>query len=153
MAALGPTLLHQWTLGKVPSSPGLVGLLLLVVVLYSLWSTSSTLVAAINLHERLATVYTFATGITVVVTYFAAHKFGLYGAAGSLLLSEVIMDAYVLPASLRISHDTWGGFLGAMMHYPQSLRPKALAARLRQRKAEVEVEFEEHGAEEIGNRK
>jgi O-antigen/teichoic acid export membrane protein len=81
VAALGPTLLHKWTLGKVPSSPGLVGLLLLVVVLYSLWSTSSTLVAAINLHERLATVYTFATGITVVVTYFAARKFGLYGAA------------------------------------------------------------------------
>ena len=142
VATLGPTFLHKWTLGKVPSSPGLVGLLLVVVVFYSLWSTSSTLVAAINLHERLATVYSIATGITVVVTYFAARKYGLYGAAGSLLLSELIMDAYVLPSSLKISHDTWGGFLGAMLHYPQSLRPKALRARLRRRTAEVEVKLE-----------
>ena len=153
VATLGPTFLHKWTLGKVPSSPGLVGLLLVVVVFYSLWSTSSTLVAAINLHERLATVYSLATGITVVVTYFAAKKYGLFGAAGSLLLSELIMDAYVLPASLKIAHDTWGGFLGAMLHYPQSLRPAALRSRLRRRTAEVEVELEERGADEIGSGK
>jgi O-antigen/teichoic acid export membrane protein len=143
VAALGPTFLHKWTLGKVPSSPGLVGLLLVVVVFYSLWSTSSTLVAAINLHERLATVYSFATGITVVVTYFAARRYGLYGAAGSLLLSELIMDAYVLPSSLRISHDTWGGFMRAMLLYPPSLRPKALVSRLRRRTHEVEAELEQ----------
>jgi O-antigen/teichoic acid export membrane protein len=142
VAALGPTFLHKWTLGKVPSSPGLVGLLLVVVVFYSLWSTSSTLVAAINLHERLATVYSFATGITVVLTYFAAKKYGLFGAAGSLLLSELIMDAYVLPASIKISQDTWGGFMGAMLDYPDALRPKALMARLRRRSEEVEVELE-----------
>jgi len=153
VATLGPTFLHRWTLGKVPSSPGLVGLLLVVVVFYSLWSTSATLVSAINLHERLATVYSLATGITVVLTYFAARKYGLFGAAGSLLLSEIIMDAYVLPSSLKISHDTWGGFLGAMLHYPQSLRPKALRARLRRRTAEVEVVLEERGAEEIGSGK
>jgi O-antigen/teichoic acid export membrane protein len=113
-----------------------------VVVFYSLWSTSSTLVAAINLHERLATVYSFATGITVVVTYFAARRYGLYGAAGSLLLSELIMDAYVLPASIKISQDTWGGFMGAMLHYPDALKPGALMARLRRRTVEVEVELE-----------
>ncbi|MGD0647930.1 MAG: hypothetical protein ABR971_08055, partial [Acidobacteriaceae bacterium] len=134
-------------------SPGLVGLLLVVVVFYSLWSTSSTLVAAINLHERLAAVYSFATGITVVLTYFAARKYGLFGAAGSLLLSELIMDAYVLPASLKISHDTWGGFMAAMLHYPSSLRPGALRARLRRRTEEVEVELEERGAQEIGSEK
>lgn len=142
VAAFGPTFLHKWTLGKVPSSPWLVGLLLVVVVFYSLWSTSSALVAAINLHERLATVYTFATGITVVVTYFAARRYGLYGAAASLLLSEIIMDAYVLPSSLRIAHDSWGDFLKAMLHYPNSLRPKELAARLRRRTHEVEAELE-----------
>jgi len=131
VAVLGPTFLHRWTLGKVPSSPGLVGLLLVVVVLFSLWSTSSTLVAAINLHERLATVYAIATGITVVITYLAARRFGLFGAAISLLLSELIMDAYVLPASLKISHDTWGGFLGSLMHYPVALRPRALVSRVR----------------------
>ena len=142
VATFGPTFLHKWTLGKVPSSPGLVDLLLIVVVFYSLWSTSSTLVAAINLHERLATVYAIATGCTVVVTYFAARHFGLFGAAGSLLLSELIMDVYVLPASLKISHDTWGGFMGAMVHYPRALRPGPLMRRLRRRSHEIEVELE-----------
>ncbi len=131
VAVFGPTVLHRWTLGKVPSSPGLIGLLLIVVVFYALWSTSSTLVAAINLHEQLAMVYTFATGITVVLTYFGAQRYGLYGAAASLLLSEMIMDAYVLPSSLRIAHDTWGGFLRALVHYPRSLHPAALLARVR----------------------
>jgi O-antigen/teichoic acid export membrane protein len=131
VALLGPTFLHHWTLGKVPASPGLIGILLVVVVFYALWSTSATLVSAINLHERLATVFTFATGVTVIVTYFAARRFGLYGAAASLLLSEIVMDAYVLPASLRIAHDTWGGFLWALVHYPPSLRPAALLRRLR----------------------
>ncbi len=142
VAAFGPTFLHKWTLGRVPSSPGLVGLLLLVVVFYSLWSTSSTLVAAINLHERLATIYAFATGTTVLVTYFAARRYGLFGAAASLLLSEIMMDLYVLPASIRIAQDSWPGFLRAMLHYPDSLRPRELAARLRRRTQEVEVELE-----------
>lgn len=137
VAVFGPTVLHRWTLGKVPSSPGLIGLLLIVVVFYALWSTSSTLVAAINLHERLAMVYTFATGITVVLTYFAARRYGLYGAAASLLLSEMIMDAYVLPSSLRIAHDTWGGFLRALVHYPRSLHPAALLARVRRTRPEL----------------
>jgi O-antigen/teichoic acid export membrane protein len=143
VALFGPTFLHRWTLGKVPSSPGLVGLLLVVVVFYSLWSTSSTLVAAINLHERLATVYSIATGVTVVVTYFAARRYGLFGAAASLLLSEVIMDAYVLPSSIKISNDTWGGFMGAMVHYPRMLRPAALRKRLQRRTREVEAELED----------
>ena len=142
VAAFGPTFLHKWTLGRVPSSPGLVGMLLVVVVFYSLWSTSSTLVAAINLHERLATVYALATGATVVVTYFAARRYGLYGAAVSLLLSEMMMGAYVLPSSLRIAQDTWGGFLRSMLQYPQSLRPRELVARLRRKTLEVEADLE-----------
>ena len=140
VATLGPTFLHRWTLGKVPSSPGLIGILLVVVVFYALWSTSATLVSAINLHERLATVFTIATGVTVFVTYFAARRFGLYGAASSLLLSEIVMDVYVLPASLKIAHDTWGGFLWALLHYPQSLRPAAVWRRLRRLRPEAVVE-------------
>ena len=42
----------------------------------------------------------------------------------------MIMDAYVLPSSLRISHDTWGGFLWALVHYPEVLRPAALWRRV-----------------------
>ncbi|HVG26531.1 MAG TPA: lipopolysaccharide biosynthesis protein [Acidobacteriaceae bacterium] len=142
VAVLGPTFLHHWTQGKVPPSTTLVSLLLIVVVFYSLWSTSSTLVSAINQHERLAIVYTVATACTVGLTFVAARRYGLYGAAGSLLLSEIIMDTYVLPSALRIAHDTWSGFLLSMFHYPPSLRPAALLARLRRTRPELAVKPE-----------
>lgn len=142
VAIFGPTFLHHWTQGKVPPSTGLVSLLLIVVVFYSLWSTSSTLVAAINQHERLAMVYTIATGLTVALTYVAAKSYGLYGAAASLLLSEAIMDIYVLPSALRIAHDTWSGFLVSMLEFPSSLRPSAILARLRRTRAELSVKPE-----------
>ena len=76
------------------------------MILYALWSTSSTLAAAINQHQRLATWYVAGTGVTVLFTYVLARYYGLYGAAASLVISELIMNIYVLPNSLRISHDT-----------------------------------------------
>lgn len=131
MMTLGPWFLHRWTGGHVPPSRGLLTILLLVVIAYSLWSTSSTLLAAVNQHQKLAVWYLFGTSVTVVVTYFSAKYFGLNWAAASLLISEMVMNFYVLPASLKLSHDNFSGFLASMLHYPQSLRPAALLGRLR----------------------
>ncbi len=131
MMTIGPWFLTHWTAHKVPPSPRLLFLLLVTVFLYSLWSTSSTLLTAINRHRRLSLNYLFATGLTIVATVLMAKRFGLLGAAGSLILSELIMDVYVLPASLRISGDTWGGFLRSMTHIPEAMRPRVLLARLR----------------------
>ena len=131
MMTIGPWFLTHWTAHKVPPSPRLLFLLLITVLLYSLWSTSSTLMAAINQHRRLSLNYIIATSVTIVFTVVLARRFGLLGAAASLILSEAIMDVYVLPASLRISEDTWSGFLRALLHLPETLRPRALAARLR----------------------
>lgn len=138
MMCFGPWFLHRWTGGHVPPSRGLLSLLLLVVVFYSLWATSSTLVAAINLHQKLAAWYLAGTSITVVLTYLLARRYGLYGAAASLLVSELVMNIYVLPESLRLSHDTLPAFLASLLHYPPSLRPSALMARLRRSRPQLE---------------
>ena len=140
MMTFGPWFLTHWTGGHVPPSRGLLAILLLVVIVYSLWSTSSTLAAAINKHQRLAAWYTFGTGITVVCTYFMAKAWGLPGAAASLILSEVIMNLYVLPNSLKLAQDTFGGFLASMWQYPASLRPAELLTRLRRSRPELEAE-------------
>lgn len=131
MMTLGPWFLTHWTGGHVPPSRGLLSILLMVVVAYSLWSTSSTLLAAVNKHQKLAAWYLFGTSITVVLTYVLAKYYGLYWAAASLLVSEIVMNMYVLPTSLELSHDTFPAFVASMLHYPQSLRPAALLARLR----------------------
>ena len=131
MMTVGPWFLTHWTAHKVPPSPRLLFLLLLSVFFYALWSTSSTLLAAINQHRRLSMYYLLATSITIVLTVALAKKHGLLGAASSLVVSELIMNVYVLPASLRISGDSWAGFLGAMGHLPEALRPRVLWGRLR----------------------
>jgi O-antigen/teichoic acid export membrane protein len=131
--AVGPYFLHAWTGGHVPPSRGLLTILLVGVIIYSLWSTSSTLMTATNQHQRLAVIYLIATAVTCGACFVAAWVAGLYGAAAALLLAELAMNFYVLPASLRIAHDTLGGFMAGMLHYPESLRPAALLARLRRR--------------------
>ena len=96
--------------GHVPPSRGLLSILLLVVVFFALWSTSSTLMTATNQHQRLAVVYVVATAFTCGICFLLAHWKGLYGAAAALLVSELAMNAYVLPASLRIAQDSFPGF-------------------------------------------
>jgi O-antigen/teichoic acid export membrane protein len=131
MMTLGPWFLHRWTGGHVPPSRGLLAILLMVVVAYSLWSTSATLLQAVNRHQKLAVWYLSGTTVTVVITYFTAKYLGLYWAAASLLVAELVMNLYVLPASLELSHDTFAEFTAAMFKYPKSLRPAALMARFR----------------------
>ena len=131
MMTLGPWFLTHWTRGKVPPSPRLLFLLLLTVLFYSLWSTSSTLMTATNQHKRLSLNYVFATGVTIALTVMMAKRYGLLGAAGSLVVSEILMDVYVLPAALRISEDTWSGFGRSLLHIPEALRSRSLRARLR----------------------
>jgi O-antigen/teichoic acid export membrane protein len=136
--AVGPSFLHHWTGGHVPPSRGLLTILLLVVVFYALWSTSSTLMASTNQHQRMAAIYVAATSVTCVACFYFSRWEGLYGAAAALLISELAMNCYVLPASLRIAHDTFPAFAASLLHYPPSLRPEVLLARLRRGKAQPE---------------
>jgi len=140
MMGFGPWFLSHWTGGHVPPSRPLLAILLLVVVFYSLWSTSSTLVAAINQHQKLAAWYIAGTSITIVFTYFLAKRYGLYGAAASLLISEGIMNLYVLPNSLRITKDSLSAFLASMFQIPRSLHPSVFLKRLSRSKPGLESE-------------
>jgi len=131
LMTVGPWFLTHWSRGHVPPSRGLLSILLLVVVIFALWSTSSTLMTATNQHQRMAAVYLAATSVTCVFCYLLARWKGLYGVAAALLISELAMNFYVLPASLRIAQDTFPAFMASMLHYPPSLRPAALLTRLR----------------------
>jgi O-antigen/teichoic acid export membrane protein len=138
MMTVGPWFLTHWTSGHVPPSRGLLSILLLVVVLYSFWSTSSTLITAINQHQRLAAYYILGTSLNCILCYLLARVYGLYGAATSLLASEIVMNLYVVPACLRIAQDTLPAFLAGMLHYPPSLRPGVLWTRIRRSKPQLE---------------
>ena len=134
MLSFGPWFLVHWTGGHVPPSRPLLSILLVVVVLYSLWSTSGTLMTSTNQHQRLVTYYILGTSVACILCYVLARAYGLYGAAASLLINEIVMNLYVVPACLRIAHDTLPDFLASMFHYPPSLRPASLLARIRRSK-------------------
>ncbi|HSY67005.1 MAG TPA: polysaccharide biosynthesis C-terminal domain-containing protein [Edaphobacter sp.] len=134
MLTFGPWFLTHWTGGHVPPSRGLLSILLLVVVFYALWSTSATLLTSTNQHQRLATYYIVGTSLTCVLCFFFARAWGLYGAAASLLVSEIVMNLYVVPACLHIAHDTLPAFLSSLLQYPASLRPAVLFTRIRRSK-------------------
>lgn len=138
MMTVGPWFLTHWTGGHVPPSRGLLSILLMVIVSYSLWSTSSTLMTSTNQHQRLAAYYIVGTSLNCILCYFLARGYGLYGAAASLLVSEVLMNLYVVPAALRIAHDTLPAFLASMLQYPPSLRPIHLLARIRRSEPNLE---------------
>ena len=140
MMSFGPWFLTHWTGGHVPPSRPLLSILLGVVILYALWSTSSTVLVATNLHQRLASWYIAGTSITIVFTYLLAKSHGLYGAAASLLISELIMNCYVLPSSLRIAQDTFPAFMASLVQIPPSLHPRQLLARLSRSKPGLETE-------------
>ncbi|MDE1160506.1 MAG: polysaccharide biosynthesis C-terminal domain-containing protein [Acidobacteriaceae bacterium] len=130
MMSFGPWFLTHWTAGHVPPSKGLLAILLGVVVCYSLWSTSSTLLAATNQHQKLSVYYIIATGLTVIFTYVLARHYGLFGAASSLILGELIMNYYVLPTSLKLTHDNLPDFIRSLWDIPESVRPAALLRRI-----------------------
>jgi hypothetical protein len=44
------------------------------------------------------------------------------------------MNLYVVPACLRIAHDTLPAFLASMLHIPSELNPSSLLARVRRSK-------------------
>jgi O-antigen/teichoic acid export membrane protein len=134
MMTFGPWFLTHWTSGHVPPSRPLLTILLVVVIFYALWSTSATLMLSTNQHQRLASYYVLGTSLTCVACYFLARAFGLYGAAASLLISEIVMNLYVVPACLRIAHDTLPAFLSSLLSYPPSLHPAILLARVRRSK-------------------
>jgi len=142
LMTVGPWFLNHWSRGHVPPSRGLLSILLLVVVFFALWSTSSTLMTATNQHQKMAVVYVLATALTCAVCFFFAYWKGLYGAAASLLISECAMNLCVLPASLRIAQDTFPAFLASMFTFPQSLKPAALLARLRSSKPGLENDMD-----------
>jgi len=131
MMVFGPWFLKHWTGGRIASDRALLDVLLLGVLVFSLWSTSSTILYATNQHLRLSLWFLLSTSATVALTYAAARHAGLVGAASALLVSELLMNAYVLPRSIRLSQDTGWGFLRSLFDMPQAAHPRRLKAWLR----------------------
>jgi O-antigen/teichoic acid export membrane protein len=100
-------LVHVWTAGKIPMDDEVFALLLLVGVSNSCWFTAMKVANATNRHGKIAIVYTLAYSMNVLAVYPIVPIYGLSGVCAVLLITEIVLAAYVLPQSLRLAEDWW----------------------------------------------
>ena len=114
----GSTLYHLWTGHQLVFDPTLFGLLLLVGIANSLWSTSYVVLIAVNRHQQLAAVYIAATSLSLALAYVLTPLMGLHGTALSLLIIDLLMSTYVVVRSLALVEDTLPAFVRFVLTPP-----------------------------------
>ncbi len=128
LIAVGPWLYSRWTGRHLTIDRGLLALFCSAILTNSIWYTSSVVLMASNRHEALAWRYIVGTGLCVPACYFLARAFGLPGAAVSAVVVDLLLIPYVLKASLRLTHDSWGGFFRSSAE--AAFHPRAAALKL-----------------------
>jgi O-antigen/teichoic acid export membrane protein len=134
LTVAGPRIFAFWTHGRLVMDVPTFDFLMGVVLLNSLWSASSAVPLAANKHQMLATVFLVFNCATLLLAYPLIQHFGVRGAGSALLLCEICMCVYVVPASNRLLSDRWQQFAVSMIDTSQllDLRTKLLGRRRRE---------------------
>jgi O-antigen/teichoic acid export membrane protein len=124
VAFLGDWIWKIWTVGKVPTDPVLLYLMLLQMLVSAFWSTSSVVPMATNQHQRMARAMLTATCLALALAWLLMHAptLGLRGAAIALVAEDLFAAFYVLHESLRLLGDNLGDFARSMMDVSLLLR-------------------------------
>ena len=73
VAFLGDWIWRVWTVGKVPTDPVLLNIMLLQMVVSAFWFTSSVVPMATNQHQRMARVMLAATCLALLLAWLLMH--------------------------------------------------------------------------------
>lgn len=120
LACLGLGLLGPW-LSRVWLGPGrhdqlaLLGLLAVSWV-SAVWNVSSIVLTATNAHVRLSVIFLGANTLGLGLAALAGEVLGMSGLLAALVLVELTMLAWVLPAAWRHSGDSAYDFLRYLTH-------------------------------------
>jgi O-antigen/teichoic acid export membrane protein len=117
ITVFGNWIWRVWTVGKVPTDPVLLDLMLLQMLLSSFWFTSSVVPIAINKHQKTARAMLAASFLALWLGWVLMRvpSLGLRGAAIALTLGDLLTAFYVVRESLRLLDDTLSGFLGSVL--------------------------------------
>jgi O-antigen/teichoic acid export membrane protein len=117
VAFLGDWIWRVWTVGKVPTDPVLLDIMLLQMVVSAFWFTSSVVPMATNQHQRMARAMLAATCLALVLAWLLMHvgALGLRGAAIALVAGDLFTAFYVLRESLRLLDENLGDFARSML--------------------------------------
>ncbi|MGC2401550.1 MAG: lipopolysaccharide biosynthesis protein, partial [Acidobacteriaceae bacterium] len=117
VAVLGDRIWRVWTVGRVPTDPVLLNIMLMQMVVSAFWFTSSVVPMATNQHQRMARAMLSATIVALGLAWILMHvsALGLRGAAIALLTGDLFTAFYVLRESLQILGDNLAGFTRSML--------------------------------------
>ncbi|WP_460979739.1 lipopolysaccharide biosynthesis protein [Spirosoma knui] len=110
LAVFGQTIYSLWTGSTIELPQALLLVFLLPIPFNALWYTSSVVHMACNRHEGLASRYLGACLLSILVCSILSYSIGLYGAAISTLIVDLIMIPYVLNKSFQLTNDNWRSF-------------------------------------------
>jgi O-antigen/teichoic acid export membrane protein len=110
LGLLGPWISRVW-LGPGHHDQLILLMLLAVSLVSAVWNVSSVVLTATNAHVRLSVVFLVVNALGMALAAFAGLSVGMTGLLAALLLVEVAMLAWVLPAALKASGDGLPAFL------------------------------------------
>jgi len=93
LQGLVPSIFSAWTHGKVPFDPSLFAVLSLSVLVYALSQPATAIAIGNNLIKQQVIISCFTSAILITGLLFLIPVWGIFGAAVSLLASEIISAA------------------------------------------------------------
>lgn len=130
LVLFGEFIYNLWTGNKIDMPLKLFLLMLLPIPLNALWNTSSVVLMASNLHEKLAVRYSIYSIIAFVFAWVLTYYFQLEGTAISLLVLEVLLVPYVIKSSIKLTKDNWSDFKTEILHILPNF-PKILLVKIK----------------------
>lgn len=115
---IGKPLLNLWTGGQIALDQSLYAMLLLASAANGLWFTALMVPYATNRHERVALVFLIANSGTLLIAAILMDQFAMIGAGVAVLLVEITMAAWVLPAAFRLSGENPRNWLRMIVRSP-----------------------------------
>lgn len=121
LALFGRQIISIWTAGQVNFDATLFGILLLVILANSLWSTSQMVPLAVNQHQEIAFVFAMSSLLSLVLAVVLMPQWGVNGAAVSLLFIDILMTFVVIKKSIHLLNENLRKFVLQILK-PPSLR-------------------------------
>jgi len=110
LQGLVPSIFSAWTHGKVPFDPSLFAVLSVSVLIYALSQPATAITIGNNLIKQQIIISFFTSAILVTGLLLLIPAWGIFGAAVSLLVSEIVSAAcfaWVASAWLRKHELKW----------------------------------------------
>jgi len=129
VAVVGRNVWLAWTLGKVPTDPLLLDIMVVQLLISSLWYTSSVVPLSINKHPQIARVLIISSSLSLIFSWILMRfpPLQLRGAPIGLVLGDLINAVYVVRISLRILGDKFPDFVLSCLQLPRLSQLKAIA--------------------------